>query len=55
MNLAARLQTAAEPDSIVIADNTRRLAVARFTYEDLGERSLKGIPDTGADMAGGRR
>jgi class 3 adenylate cyclase/predicted ATPase len=43
MNLAARLQTAAEPGSIVIADNTRRLAGARFTYEELGEHSLKGI------------
>ena len=41
-NLAARLQALAEPNSIVIAENTWRLAGDRFTYRDLGNVSIKG-------------
>ena len=41
-NLAARLQALAEPNAIVIADNTRRLAGDRFTYRDLGNVAIKG-------------
>ena len=41
-NLAARLQALAEPNSIVITDNTRRLAGDRLTYRDLGNVSIKG-------------
>ena len=43
LNLAARLQTIAEPGSIVVSDRVRRLAGGEFQYEDLGEKELKGV------------
>ena len=43
-NLAARLQAVAEPDSVVIADSTRRLVGSLFEYQNLGEVELKGLP-----------
>src|SRR5512139_2277844 len=42
-NLAARLQSIAEPDMVVIADSTRKLLGSFFQLDDLGTRSLKGI------------
>jgi class 3 adenylate cyclase len=42
-NLAARLQGIAEPNSVVIAESTRRLLGNLFELEDLGARDLKGI------------
>ncbi len=42
-NLAARIQSAAEPDTVVIADSTRRLIGHRFSLLDLGEARLKGF------------
>jgi len=42
-NLAARLQTLAEPGSVVIAASTHRLTGEIFEYEDLGELELKGF------------
>ncbi|MBR0801563.1 AAA family ATPase [Bradyrhizobium jicamae] len=42
-NLAARLQGVAEPDSVVIADSTRRLIGNLFELADLGTQDLKGI------------
>jgi class 3 adenylate cyclase len=42
-NLAARLQGVAEPDSVVIADSTRRLVGNLFELDDLGAQDLKGI------------
>jgi len=42
-NLAARLQGVAEPNSVVIAESTRRLVGNLFELEDLGLRELKGI------------
>jgi class 3 adenylate cyclase len=42
-NLAARLQGIAEPDSVVIADSTRRLIGNLFELDDLGAQDLKGI------------
>jgi class 3 adenylate cyclase/predicted ATPase len=42
-NLAARLQSIAEPNSVVIADNTRRLIGRLFELGDLGTKDLKGI------------
>jgi len=42
-NLAARLQAIAEPNAIVIADDTRRLLGNLFELQDLGARELKGI------------
>jgi class 3 adenylate cyclase/DNA polymerase III delta prime subunit len=43
-NLAARLQTIAEPNTVVIAEATRRLLGNLFELGDLGTRELKGIP-----------
>jgi class 3 adenylate cyclase len=42
-NLAARLQGLAEPNSVVIAESTRKLLGNLFDLEDLGARDLKGI------------
>ena len=42
-NLAARLQAVAEPNTVVIADGTRRLLGNLFELEDLGAKELKGI------------
>ena len=43
-NLAARLQTLAEPGAVVIATGTRRLVGDLFEYRDLGTIEVKGIP-----------
>ena len=42
-NLAARLQGIAEPNMVVIAEDTRRLLGILFELEDLGPKDLKGI------------
>ena len=42
-NLAARLQSIAAPDQLVVSPQTRQLAGVMFTYEDLGKHELKGI------------
>jgi class 3 adenylate cyclase len=42
-NLAARLQALAEPDTVVIAANTRRLVGDLFDYRDLGAIEVKGL------------
>ena len=42
-NLAARLQSIAEPNSVVIAESTRKLVGNLFELEDLGAQDLKGI------------
>ena len=42
-NLAARLQGVAEPNSVVIAESTRKLLGNLFELEDLGAQDLKGI------------
>jgi class 3 adenylate cyclase len=42
-NLAARLQGVAEPNSVVIAESTRKLVGNLFELEDLGAQGLKGI------------
>ena len=41
-NLAARLQEAAGPGEVMIADTTRRLLGNEFVIEDVGQRRLKG-------------
>jgi class 3 adenylate cyclase len=41
-NLAARLQGVAEPNSVVIAESTRKLIGNLFDLEDLGAKDLKG-------------
>jgi class 3 adenylate cyclase/predicted ATPase len=44
-NLAARLQTQAEPDTVVIAPATHGLVRGLFEYRDLGPRHLKGFAE----------
>jgi class 3 adenylate cyclase len=44
-NLAARLQSLAAPNAVVIADSTCTLTRGAFRYTDLGTHRLKGIPD----------
>src|SRR5581483_11864882 len=41
-NLAARLQSVAEPGSVVVCPNTSRLTSGYFEYRDLGAVTLKG-------------
>ena len=43
MNLAARLQSIAQPGTIVVSEKVHRLAAGAFRYDDLGEKQLKGI------------
>jgi class 3 adenylate cyclase/predicted ATPase len=45
-NLAARLQGIAEPNTVIIADGTRKLLGNLFELEDLGLRELKGIAES---------
>lgn len=42
-NVASRLQAIALPNSVVIAPETRRLALEYFEYRDLGEQLFKGL------------
>jgi class 3 adenylate cyclase len=42
-NVAARLQGIAEPNSVVVAETTRRLVGNLFELQDLGPQDLKGI------------
>jgi class 3 adenylate cyclase/tetratricopeptide (TPR) repeat protein len=42
-NIAARLQGIAEPNTVVIAESTRKLLGNLFELQDLGPRDLKGI------------
>jgi class 3 adenylate cyclase/predicted ATPase len=60
-NLAARLQSLAGPDEIIIAPSTRRLVAAAFNHVELGPQPLKGIVEpvspfrvTGYGQASGR-
>jgi hypothetical protein len=43
--LVARLQTVAEPNSLVISPVTHRLVGTLFDYRDLGRHTLKGFPN----------
>ena len=42
-NLAARLQSLADPNEVIISEGTRRLLGGLFEFEDLGGQSLKGL------------
>ncbi len=44
-NIAARLQAIAEPNTVTIAESTRRLLNDLFNLEDLGTRELKGLAE----------
>jgi class 3 adenylate cyclase/predicted ATPase len=43
LNVAARLQSAAEPGSVVVSDSTRGLIDGFYVLEGLGELELKGV------------
>ena len=43
-NIAARVQAAAMPDTVVISAGTQRLVAGMFVVEEWGARALKGIP-----------
>src|ERR1700719_1365757 len=42
-NIAARLQTLAAPNTLLVSESTQRLASVAFDFEDLGLRELKGV------------
>jgi class 3 adenylate cyclase/predicted ATPase len=42
-NIAARVQTAAEPGTVVITDATHLLVSGHFVFEDRGSSALKGV------------
>ncbi len=44
-NLAARLQSLAEPGQVVISQSARRLTGGLFSYRDLGRVAVKGLAD----------
>ena len=44
-NLAARLQNLAAPNTVVIAESTRKLLGDLFEYQDFGPKDLKGIDE----------
>jgi hypothetical protein len=44
-NLAARLQALADPDTVVIAESTRKLLGGLFDLQNLGTREVKGITE----------
>ena len=51
-NLAARLQGVAEPNSVVIAESTRKLVGNLFELEDLGAQGPQGHRRAGASLGG---
>ena len=51
-NLAARLQGIAAPDSVVIAEGTRKLIGDLFELRDLGPQDLKGVDGADACLGG---
>ena len=42
VNTASRIQSAAEPGTVLVGETTRRAAEAAITFEDAGEHALKG-------------
>ena len=42
VNIAARVQTAAEPGTVLVSANTQRFVTDAFDFDDLGEVPLKG-------------
>ncbi len=43
LNIAARIQSFADPDSLVISESTLKLIERHFTVEDLGNYELRGL------------
>ena len=44
-NIAARLQTIAAANTVVVSESTRRLVPAAFDFQDLGLKELKGVTE----------
>jgi len=44
-NIAARLQSLAEPSSVLVSERTRSLGAGFFGYAELGPHSLKGMSE----------
>src|SRR6266566_4196925 len=44
-NIAARLQTLAAANTVLISESTRRLVLAAFDFQDLGHQELKGVTE----------
>jgi class 3 adenylate cyclase/predicted ATPase len=44
-NIAARLQTLAAVNTVLISESTRRLVSAAFDFQDLGPQELKGVTE----------
>ena len=44
-NIAARVQSAAEPDSVLVSSNTHDLISGLFLVEDRGAQALKGLTE----------
>lgn len=44
-NIAARLQTLAPANTVLISESTRRLVSAAFDFQDLGLQALKGVTE----------
>ena len=42
-SIAARLQTLAAPNTLLVSESTQRLASAAFEFQDLGFREVKGV------------
>jgi class 3 adenylate cyclase len=42
VNVAARMQAAAEPGAVLVTGNTQRMVAQAFDFDDLGELQLKG-------------
>jgi class 3 adenylate cyclase/tetratricopeptide (TPR) repeat protein len=42
VNIASRVQAAAEPGTVLVDETTRQVAVAAITFEDAGEHAVKG-------------
>jgi class 3 adenylate cyclase/tetratricopeptide (TPR) repeat protein len=42
-NVAARLQSATSPGSVIVSDRTRALVEGFYAFEDMGELTLKGV------------
>ena len=42
-NIAARLEGVAQPGTVLMSDETRRLVAGAFDHDDLGQQDLKGV------------
>ena len=52
VNTASRVQSAAEPGTVLVGDATRRASDAAIAYEDAGTHELKGKARARSSSAG---